>query len=453
MSGSTYYSKFVFTSTGLKGILEEFKMVAGQIEAQSVALGKMNFAGLNSSLPVLKNIDNTLLLMAEHMNLLSSAGAKVAAPFNQVSAGAAKAATSVKSVSTSMGQLATLSGTASSAAGKVTSSLSTLGAAGKTAFSGIVSGAERAVGALGAVSAAAMTATKAVTRMGALASLPMAGLKTMSSAVTGSMIAQSAGMLLNPMNSVPLAAGYGLYTYGNVQKAASEAAAKSWKPGMTQAQKDDIKKNVESISRQLAGQTVYSPTDYAKVAADYAGMGGDVSSQGGYNAKLAKLMGQYSQAINSPDIGTALEPLLSSNLVWYGGDTKKAGSYEAIKKSGDLRAMAVAQTKLQGKDLSDLLKDWEPVAKAYGQDQYQSTALVAGLAQLGLKPQQAGMAARRIALRGTPNLSSAQKMDAISLGLMDEDGNSVDESGLVIKDNEDTMSLQQFGMNYGDLYI
>jgi len=232
MSGNSfYYTTFSFKATGLDKILSEFKATASQINAQSATLGKMNFSGMSSAIPILKNIDNTLLLMAQHANLLSSSGTKLGQVFTPMSAGATRASTATKSVTTSMTQLQAISGQVTSSTTKATSSMSALGSAGKAALGGVVSAGERAIATMSALSAATMSVGRSMARMGTLAAIPMAGMKGLSGAITGSLLASSAAMLLNPFNAAPLASGYGLYTYGNIQKSGAEAAAKTRQAG------------------------------------------------------------------------------------------------------------------------------------------------------------------------------------------------------------------------------
>jgi TP901 family phage tail tape measure protein len=449
MSGSNYYTRFIFTSTGLSGILSEFKSAAAQIDAQAATLGKMNFTGMNAALPVLKNIDNTLLLMAEHANLLSSSGAKLGNVFTPMSAGATKASAATKSVATSMTQLQAISGQVSSSTARVTSSMSAMGSAGRAALGGVVSAGERAIATMGALSAATMSVGRSMARMGTLAAIPMAGMRGLSGAITGSLLASSAGMLLNPFNAAPLAAGYGVYTQGNVGKAASEAAAKSWQPGMSQKDIDAIKQSIMSNSRASAGQSIYSPTDIAKMWAEYAGMGGDISG-GKITDSLSKVFTDYAQAINVPDIGTALNTLVSQNLVWSGQE--KAFNEDTLRKTSDMMAMVVAQTKLKGTDLNDLLKDVSPVAKSYGLSQEETYAMTGGMAQLGLNPQQAGMALRRILLRGTPNVSALEKQEAYNQGITNEKGNIIDaETGKEISLSYVNQALDQLDLTWADI--
>jgi TP901 family phage tail tape measure protein len=450
MSGSSnYYSKFIFTATGLPQVLSQFKAAAAQIDAQAATMGKMNFAGLGAALPILRNIDNSLMLMGQHLNLFSSQSAKLGQVFTPMSAGATKASAATKSVATSMTQLQAVSGRVSSSTAKVTSSMSAMGTAGKAALGGIVSAGERAIATMSALSAATMSVGQSMARMGVLASIPMAGMRGLSGAITGSLLASSAGMLLNPFNAAPLAAGYGLYTQGNVGKAASEAAAKSWQPGMSQKDIDAIKQAVMSNSRSAAGQSIYSPTDIAKMWAEYAGMGGDVSA-GKITDSLSKVFTNYAQAINVPDIGTALNTLVSQNLVWNGQE--KAFNEDTLRKTSDMMAMVVAQTKLKGENLNDLLKDVSPVAKSYGLSQEETYAMTGGLAQLGLNPQQAGMALRRILLRGTPNVSALEKQEAYNQGITNEKGNIIDaETGKEISLSYVNQALDQLNLTWEDI--
>jgi TP901 family phage tail tape measure protein len=446
---ANFFTVFTFKAQGLEKVLSEFKSVSAQITAQAASMGKMNFSGMSAALPILRNIDNTLMLATQHLNLLSSSGAKLGQVFTPMSAGAAKASTATKSVATSMTQLQAVSGQVSSSTAKVTSSMSAMGAAGKAALTGVVSAGEGAIATMSALSAATMSVGRSMARMGTLAAIPMAGLKGLSGAITGSLLASSAGMLLNPVNAAPLAAGYGLYTHGNVEKAASEAAAKSWQPGMSQQDIDAIKQAVMSNSRASAGQSIYSPTDIAKMWAEYAGMGGDVSG-GKITDSLSKVFTDYAQAINVPDIGTALNTLVSQNLVWSGQE--KAFNEDTLRKTSDMMSMVVAQTKLKGEDLNDLLKDVSPVAKSYGLSQEETYAMTGGLAQLGLNPQQAGMALRRILLRGTPNVSALEKQKAWDEGITNEKGNIIDsETGKEISLSYVNQALDQLDLSWADI--
>jgi len=450
MSGqSFYYTTFSFKAQGLEKVLSEFKAVSAQITAQSAALGKVNFSGMAGAIPILKNIDNSLTLIGTHLNLFSSQSAKLGQVFAPMSAGATKASAATKSVTTSMTQLQAISGQVSSSTARVTSSMSAMGAAGKAAFGGIVSGAERSIAAMSALSAATMSVGRSMARMGTLAAIPMAGMRGLSGAITGSLLASSAGMLLNPFNAAPLAAGYGVYTQGNVGKAASEAAAKSWQPGMSQQDIDAIKQSIMSNSRAAAGQSIYSSTDIAKMWSEYAGMGGDVSA-GKITDSLSKVFTNYAQAINAPDIGTALNTLVSQNMVWNGQE--KAFNEDTLRNTSDMMAMLVAQTKLKGPDLNDLLKDVSPVAKAYGMSQEETLAMTGGMAQLGLNPQQAGMALRRILLRGTPNVSALEKQDAWNQGITNEKGNIIDsETGKEISLSYVNQALDQLDLTWADI--
>jgi TP901 family phage tail tape measure protein len=452
MSGSVYYSRFVFTSTGLSGILSEFKSVAAQIDAQAATLGKMNFTGMNAALPVLKNIDNTLLLMAQHANLLSSSGSKLGNVFTPMSAGATKASTATKSVATSMTQLQAISGQVTSSTTKATSSMSALGSAGKAALGGVVSAGERAIATMSALSAATMSVGRSMARMGTLAAIPMAGMKGLSGAVTGSLLASSAAMLLNPFNAAPLVAGYGAYTGMNIEKWASEAAAKSWKPGMTKADSDLIKQYTQQLARSQVGTSVYSPTDLAKAIAEYAGMGGNVTpgTPNTLTKSMLKGFSQYAQAINSEDIGTSLNTLVSQNLTWFG--LKKAFVEENLKYTENLMASLVATTKAKDTDLAPLLKDVSAVAKTYGRTQTETYAMTASLYQLGLQPQQAGMAYRRILLRGTPNVSDLNKQEAYNMGITNEKGQIIDEeTGKAVTLSYVNQALDKLGLTWKDI--
>ncbi|MCK9458851.1 MAG: phage tail tape measure protein [Proteobacteria bacterium] len=412
-------------------------------------MGKMNFSGMAGAIPILKNIDNSLMLMGQHLNLFSSQSAKLGQVFTPMASGATKASTATKSVTTSMTQLQAVSGRVSSSTARVTSSMSAMGAAGKSALGGIVGAGERAIATMSALSAATTSVGRSMARMGTLAAIPMAGMRGLSGAITGSLLASSAGMLLNPFNAAPLAAGYGVYTQGNVSKAASEAAAKSWQPGMSQRDIDAIKQAVMSNSRAAAGQSIYSPTDIAKMWAEYAGMGGDVSA-GKITDSLSKVFTNYAQAINVPDIGTALNTLVSQNMVWNGQE--KAFNEAALRNTSDMMAMLVAQTKLKGTDLNDLLKDVSPVAKAYGLSQEETYAMTGGMAQLGLNPQQAGMALRRILLRGTPNVSALEKQEAYNQGITNEKGNIIDaETGKEISLSYVNQALDQLDLTWADI--
>jgi hypothetical protein len=99
-------------------------------------MGKMNFSGMASAIPILRNIDNTLMLATQHLNLLSSSGAKLGQVFSPMSAGATKASAATKSVATSMTQLRAVSGQATSSTTKLTSSMTAMGAAGKASLCG-----------------------------------------------------------------------------------------------------------------------------------------------------------------------------------------------------------------------------------------------------------------------------------------------------------------------------
>jgi len=452
MSGSFYYTTFSFKATGLSQILSEFKSVAAQIDAQAASIGKLNFTGMNAALPVLKNIDNTLLLMAEHANLLSSSGAKLGNVFTPMSAGATKASTATKSVATSMTQLQAVSGQVSSATTKATSSMSALGAAGKAALGGVISSGERAIATMSGLSAAMMSVGRSAARMGTLAAIPMAGMRGLSGAVTGSLLASSAAMLLNPFNAAPLAAGYGAYTGMNIEKWASEAAAKSWKPGMSKADSDLIKQYVQQLARSQVGTSVYSPTDLSQAIAEYAGMGGNVTpgTTNALNESMLKGFSQYAQAINAESIGNALNTLISQSLTWNG--LEGAFTEKNLKYTENLMASLVATTKAKDSDLAPLLKDVSSVAKTYGRSQTETYAMTASLYQLGLQPQQAGMAYRRILLRGTPNVNDLQKQEAYDLGITNEKGQIIDpETGKAIGLSNVNKALNELGVTWKDI--
>jgi len=450
--GSVYYSRFVFTSTGLPQILSQFKSAAAQIDAQAATMGKMNLNGMASAIPILKNIDNTLMLTAQHLNLLSSSGSKLGSVFSPMSAGATKASTATKSVATSMTQLQAISGQVSSSTAKVTSSMSALGSAGKAALGGIVSSGERAIATMSALSAATMSVGRSMARMGTLAAIPMAGMRGLSGAVTGSLLASSAAMLLNPFNAAPLVAGYGAYTGMNIEKWASEAAAKSWKPGMTKADSDLIKQYTQQLARSQAGKSIYSPTDLSKAIAEYAGMGGNVTpgTPNALTESMLKGFSQYAQAINSEDIGSSLNTLVSQNLTWFG--LKKAFVEENLKYTENLMASLVATTKAKDTDLAPLLKDVSAVAKTYGRTQAETYAMTASLYQLGLQPQQAGMAYRRILLRGTPNVSDLNKQEAYNMGITNEKGQIIDEeTGKAVNLSYVNQALDKLGLTWQDI--
>jgi len=269
---STYYTTFLFKGSGLDKVLADFNRAAAQIEAKSAALGKINFSGLGSALPILKNIDNTLMLAAQHAGMLSSQAAKAGTAFNPMASGATRAAAATKSVSNSMTQLSAAAGSAASAAGRTTGAMSSLGAAGRGAFNGIVAGARSAVTALGSVTAAAATTTRAMGRMGMVAAAPFAGMK--GAAMWASPLAMGAlSTYARPGDIAALGAGYGLYkSMGFEREARLAAVRQGWISnktypeygGLTGAElRDQSTKQMKDLASQLAlsSYSAYGPSD------------------------------------------------------------------------------------------------------------------------------------------------------------------------------------------------
>jgi TP901 family phage tail tape measure protein len=243
--------------------------------------------------------------------------------------------------------------------------------------------------------------------------------------------------------------GYGLYKSMQVEHSASEAAAKSWEAGMTQDEINAIKQNVTGLSKTGAGQSIFGPSEKAAFLAEYAAMGGDVTP-GKFTESMMNLFANYSQAIGG-ELSTSAQDLISQNMMWYKGDDVFKESN--LKKTSDMNAVLVAQTKLQAEDLNDISKYGAPVANTYGMTPEEYYAAAGGLAQMGRSPEQASTDIRRMLLRGTPNVSNQEKMEAYNLGLTNEKGQIVDETGSVVEQSAVNKALQQLGMSWEDLNV
>ncbi len=450
MAGSQYYTQFSFKATGLQKVLSDFQKTATKIQAQSASIGKVNFAGMNSALPVLKNIDNTLMLMAKHANLLSSSGAKLGSAFTPMASGAAKAATSVKSVSASMTQAQAASGGLSASMTKTKGSLISLGTTGKSAFGSIISGAGKASAAVNSISMSASNAARSLGRMSLVTA--SAGVSAGSKGMAKWTAPLAAGALSTygqVKDIAAITAGYGLYKSMQVEHSASEAAAKSWTKGMTKEDLEAIKQNVIAVSKSGAGESIYGSDEKASFLAEYAAMGGNVTA-GNFQKSTMDLFTNYAQAIGG-ELNQSAQDLISQNMMWYQGED--VFKEQNLQKTGDMNAVLLAQTRLAAEDLINLSKAGAPVAKTYGLSQEEFLAAAGGLSQMGRSPQQASTDIRRLLLRGTPSISNQEKMQAYQEGVMNEEGQMVDEEGKVISQPAVNTALQQLGMTWEDLNV
>jgi len=253
---------------------------------------------------------------------------------------------------------------------------------------------------------------------------------------------------VNPGDIAILGAAAGTYLAMNLQKAAAEAAAKSWQPGMTDAQTKALEQKVIDNSTAMAGKSIYTPTAYGQAQAEYAGMGGQMSA---VNPQMLTTWSNYAQAINSKDIPSAIQDLYSQNLVWYKGSAE-AFSQAATQKTADMNAMLIAQTKLKAEDIGPLMRSFAPVAQTYGMSQAMAETTAGSLAQMGLEPSQAGNMARRLLLRFTPNVTDLQKQEAYNQGVTNDKGQIIDEStGKAISMSNVDKALNQLHLTWQDL--
>lgn len=424
MPGDTFNTRFLYTASGLPAILAEFKSAAAQINAQSASLGKVSFVGLNEAIPILSRIEAEIRTIGASLNTLSSAGAKAGASLNPLSASATKAAATVKTVGSSMTQLASVSSTVSSAAGRVGSSFSAMGAAGKSAFSGIISGAEAAVASLGAVAAATTAVGRTMLRMGVLASLPMAGLKSLSGVVTGSLLAGSASMLLNPVNIGSVAYGYGLYKSAGFERQARLAAVRQGyvstrsypEEGINPATqksytgtelRDAVNAQVKQLATDLAlsSPSAYGPTDIIKSINEAAALGIDPRTM---TKQMVDSWLNLSR-VAEMETSTAASTIYAQVAAREGLEGLTGQNFA---KYSDYLATLSNISPLRGEDLTAALKKSTPVAQAYGQSVESQYATAAALSSLGYRPEESDAAYRRMLLRFTPGWSNLQQQEA-----------------------------------------
>ena len=417
---STYYTTFLFKGSGLDKVLADFNRAAAQIEAKSAALGKINFSGLGSALPILKNIDNTLMLAAQHAGMLSSQAAKAGTAFNPMASGATRAAAATKSVSNSMTQLSAAAGSAASAAGRTTGAMSSLGAAGRGAFNGIVAGARSAVTALGSVTAAAATTTRAMGRMGMVAAAPFAGMK--GAAMWASPLAMGAlSTYARPGDIAALGAGYGLYkSMGFEREARLAAVRQGWISnktypeygGLTGAElRDQSTKQMKDLASQLAlsSYSAYGPSDIMQSINEAAALG--ISPQK-MNAQMVDAWLNFSK-VAEMDTATSAKTLFAQVVAREGLSGVTGGNFE---KYSDYLSTLANISPLRGEDLTAALKKSTPVASAYGQSIESQYSSIAALSLLGMQPQEADAAYRRMLLRLTPGWNTLQEQEAAELG-------------------------------------
>ena len=417
---STYYTTFLFKGSGLDKVLADFNRAAAQIEAKSAALGKINFSGLGSALPILKNIDNTLMLAAQHAGMLSSQAAKAGTAFNPMASGATRAAAATKSVSNSMTQLSAAAGSAASAAGRTTGAMSSLGAAGRGAFNGIVAGARSAVTALGSVTAAAATTTRAMGRMGMVAAAPFAGMK--GAAMWASPLAMGAlSTYARPGDIAALGAGYGLYkSMGFEREARLAAVRQGWISnksypeygGLTGAElRDQSTKQMKDLASQLAlsSYSAYGPSDIMQSINEAAALG--ISPQK-MNAQMVDAWLNFSK-VAEMDTATSAKTLFAQVVAREGLSGVTGGNFE---KYSDYLSTLANISPLRGEDLTTALKKSTPVASAYGQSIESQYSSIAALSLLGMQPQEADAAYRRMLLRLTPGWNTLQEQEAAELG-------------------------------------
>ena len=417
---STYYTTFLFKGSGLDKVLADFNRAAAQIEAKSAALGKINFSGLGSALPILKNIDNTLMLAAQHAGMLSSQAAKAGTAFNPMASGATRAAAATKSVSNSMTQLSAAAGSAASAAGRTTGAMSSLGAAGRGAFNGIVAGARSAVTALGSVTAAAATTTRAMGRMGMVAAAPFAGMK--GAALWASPLAMGAlSTYARPGDIAALGAGYGLYkSMGFEREARLAAVRQGWISnktypeygGLTGAElRDQSTKQMKDLASQLAlsSYSAYGPSDIMQSINEAAALG--ISPQK-MNAQMVDAWLNFSK-VAEMDTATSAKTLFAQVVAREGLSGVTGGNFE---KYSDYLSTLANISPLRGEDLTTALKKSTPVASAYGQSIESQYSSIAALSLLGMQPQEADAAYRRMLLRLTPGWNTLQEQEAAELG-------------------------------------
>lgn len=417
---STYYTTFLFKGSGLDKVLADFNRAAAQIEAKSAALGKINFSGLGSALPILKNIDNTLMLAAQHAGMLSSQAAKAGTAFNPMASGATRAAAATKSVSNSMTQLSAAAGSAASAAGRTTGAMSSLGAAGRGAFNGIVAGARSAVTALGSVTAAAATTTRAMGRMGMVAAAPFAGMK--GAAMWASPLAMGAlSTYARPGDIAALGAGYGLYkSMGFEREARLAAVRQGWISnktypeygGLTGAElRDQSTKQMKDLASQLAlsSYSAYGPSDIMQSINEAAALG--ISPQK-MNAQMVDAWLNFSK-VAEMDTATSAKTLFAQVVAREGLSGVTGENFE---KYSDYLSTLANISPLRGEDLTTALKKSTPVASAYGQSIESQYSSIAALSLLGMQPQEADAAYRRMLLRLTPGWNTLQEQEAAELG-------------------------------------
>ncbi len=438
--GQNYYSKFLFTASGLDKVLSEFSATAARIKSESATIGKMNFTGMNAALPALERIEASITTISGSMRMLASAELNAGAGMDKIAVGATRASTTTKSVSTSMAQLATTAGTATVAAGRTTGALTAMGAAGKSAFSGVVTGAERAIGAIASVGAAAGRTT---IQMSAMAAIPFAGLRGIQGLFAGSVLGSMASTLLNPVNVASAGVGYGIYSGMNLQKSGTMAAGKSGASG-------DAAKAIERIvwdsAQSFMGQYAYTPNQIGEMEVSYAAMGGNLTDLGTTRGVVKNAL-DFAQAVNM-ELAPAMELLYSQALNWSGFQTMQGpGATQAIQDMGDALTVLSNQTRLNPEDLNTALKSSTAVAKVSGMDQNQLYAAVGSLSQLGREPQQADSDVRRLIMRLTPSYNALQQQQADELGLwVDKAGKQKDLSAL----NE---GLKEIGLTYRDISL
>jgi len=438
--GQNYYSKFLFTASGLDKVLSEFSATSARIKAESAAIGKMNFTGMNAALPALERIEASITTISGSMRMLASAELNAGAGMDKIAVGATRAATTTKSVSTSMAQLATTAGTATVAAGRTTGALTAMGAAGKSAFSGIVTGAERAIGAIASVGAAA---GRTAIQMASMGSIPFLNLRGLQGLFAGSVLGSMASTLLNPVNVASAGVGYGIYSGMNLQKSGTMAAGKS---GASGAEAKAIEKIVWDSAQSFMGQYAYTPNQIGEMEVSYAAMGGNLTDLGTTKGVVKNAL-DFAQAVNM-ELAPAMELLYSQALNWSGFQTMQGpGATQAIQDMGDALTVLSNQTRLNPEDLNTALKSSTAVAKVSGMDQNQLYAAVGSLSQLGREPQQADSDVRRLIMRLTPSYNALQQQQADELGLWtDAAGKQKDLSAL----NE---GLKEIGLTYRDISL
>jgi len=485
---STYYTDFTYRAKGLDAVLKQFRAATKEIEQTSKKLGKITFTVNDAAL---KNAAKSAQLLNQELTKLGTAqvGGKLSGDFgrlNTVVANLEKSVTgltakfsSIGASASSFSQVSTSANTAAQAITKISTSANTaktsstnlassfkgigtsISASAKS-FTGFSSAAVKAFAT--ATSAAlkfATTMSGAVTGSIGKAAAAMGGVATAGGRMGASALATAAAMprnaalwaapmatsmlqtILSPEILLGLTSGYGLYSYAQLEKEGSRAAAKS---GAYGPEAETIKQLVIDVAQSFKGKSIYGSVDIAKAEAAYAAMGGSIKDLS-VTKEVTKNTLDFAQAVDM-ELAPAMELLYSQALNWAGFSTMQGPEAgKAIGDVGDALTVLSNQTRLNADDLNVALKAVTPVAKTSGMDIAQTYAAVGTLSNLGRNPEEAGTDVRRLLLRLTPSYNALQQQEADELGLWtDAKGKQKDLSAL-------NTALKELGLTYEDLSV